>query len=247
MEVYRYDASARRAGLHLLRAERGRGRRGVGRGSCQRSILRWQAARIPGWETSLYPKRPLSEDGSRAFFESFDPLVLADTNGRLDVYEWEQAGTGGCEEADTAFVPSAGGCLYLISSGTSSADSEFVDASADGADVFIRTAQSLLSQDPGLYDIYDARIEGGFPPHPPPPSPCEGEACQSPPAPPPFPTPASSAFNSKGGNAKGGPAARNCPKGKRKVRRKGKTRCVAKHERNHKNHHRARHTQGRSR
>ena len=55
-----------------------------------------------------------------------------------------------------------------------------IDATPSGSDVFIKTASSLLPQDPGLVDIYDAREGGGLPLPPPPPPPCEGEACQGP-------------------------------------------------------------------
>ena len=206
------------------------------------NLVSWQAARIPGWESSLYPTRVLSEDGRRVFFESFEALVLGDTNGKADVYEWEEAGAGSCKEKDAAFVEASGGCLYLISAGTSGADSEFVDASADGQDVFIRTAQSLLPQDPGLFDIYDARAAGGFPAPPTPKPECEGEACQSPPAPPQDPTPASSTTRGQGNVDEGSPG-KKCPKGKRKVRQGGKTRCVAKQKRHHR---RAQGSQGRA-
>jgi hypothetical protein len=160
----------------------------------------WAAGLIPGWETQWYPSRVLSADGKRLFFESFDGLVARDTNGREDVYEWEQAAGGKeCEEVGAeTFVAGAGGCLSLISSGLSPGDSEFIDASASGSDVFFSTASSLLPQDYGLIDIYDAREGGGFPAPPQPQPPCEGEACQSPPAAPNDATPASSSFEGQG-------------------------------------------------
>src|SRR5258708_38412785 len=86
------------------------------------------AARLRGWETSLDPLHPLSEDGRRIFFESFEPLVLADTNGKADVYQWEQAGSGDCKEGLASDVPAPGGCIHLISEGKSPADSEIIDA-----------------------------------------------------------------------------------------------------------------------
>ena len=39
--------------------------------------------------SSFYVQRNLSESGGRLFFQSPDALVPADSNGRLDVYEWE--------------------------------------------------------------------------------------------------------------------------------------------------------------
>ena len=53
----------------------------------------------------------------------------------------------------------------------------FIDASADGTDVFFLADDSLVSSDPGSVDVYDARIGGGFP-DPPVPMPCVGDACQ---------------------------------------------------------------------
>ncbi|HEU4906971.1 MAG TPA: hypothetical protein VFT19_12770 [Solirubrobacterales bacterium] len=148
------------------------------------------AAWIPGWERELYAARVISDDGNRVFFNAVDALVPRDTNGRLDVYQWEAEGTGSCDEA--------GGCISLLTTGKSSAYSEFIDASADGSDVFVRTESSIHPDDPGLMDIYDAREGGGYPPPPPPPLPCLGDACQNVPEPPRDPTPASAGFRGAG-------------------------------------------------
>jgi hypothetical protein len=207
----------------------------------------WTAATIPGWEVEFHPDRLLSADGNRLFFESFDGLVPRDTNGKEDVYAWERAtdkqdclSTLGGEVFLGEDPAASGGCLSLISSGQSSADSEFLDASRSGDDVFFTTAKSLLPQDYGLLDVYDARVDGGFPPPPAPKPPCEGEACQPPISPPNDPTPGSASFqgsgNLKPGNTK---RSRPCPKAKRRVRKAGRARCVAKHRRAH--HRRAHH------
>jgi hypothetical protein len=194
------------------------------------------AAMIPLPQTQLYSPRALSEDGQRAFFNSYDSLVLSDTNGKEDVYQWEAPGKGTCSESSPTYSPPNGGCLALISSGESPADSEFLDASASGDDVFFTTDQSLLVQDYGLIDAYDARVEGGYPPPAGPPAACEGEACQGPLAPPDDPTPASSSFQGAG-NAQEGKARSRCAKGK--VRRKG--RCTST-KRQHKRANRNRRT-----
>jgi len=149
----------------------------------------WAAAWIPPWENEFHPSRVLSDDGNHLFFNSFDPLVPQDTNGVQDVYQWEAQGTGSCQKVE--------GCLSLISTGDSQRKSEVVDASADGRDVFIRTASSLDPRDPGLYDIYDAREGGGYPLPLSPPA-CLGDACQSVPAAPNDPTPASAGFKGAG-------------------------------------------------
>jgi hypothetical protein len=185
----------------------------------------WGAAQLPPYETDLYGSRVVSDDGSRIFFNSYEALVPNDTNGKADVYEWEKPGAGDCVEGGATYSSLNDGCLNLISSGESPTDSTFVDASADGRDVFFTTASSLLPQDPGLIDIYDARAGGGYPPPANPPGPCEGEACQAPPTPPNDPTPASAAFEGPG-NVREGSKPR-CAKGK--ARRKG--RCAAKKRR----------------
>lgn len=185
-------------------------------------------------ENDLYSPRVLSADGQRLFFDSFDALLPRDTNGKKDVYEWESAsGAKECEEKGAElYVASSEGCLSLISSGQSPNDSEFRDASSNGGDVFFTTNASLLPQDPGLIDVYDARANGGLPAPPAPPGPCQGEACQFAPPPPNDPTPSSASFRGAG-NLK--PASR-CAKGR--VARKG--RCVAKKRKQAKKHKRSR-------
>jgi virginiamycin B lyase len=189
--------------------------------------------------------RSLSEDGNRVFFESTDALVPADINGMggcptvgselqrysacQDVYEWEAKDEGTCEsEAQN------GGCLYLLSSGQSPEPSFFVDASIDGAHAFIITRSGLVGQDRDqLYDVYDASAGGGLASQSEvEPVPCEGEACKAGASTPSaFESPGSASFLGPG-NPKGQSQPR-CPKTKRRVSSKGKTRCVAKHRKRH--------------
>lgn len=220
-EVFLYDAAAN-GGEGELRCVscNPSGARPVGRAAetyLNGAATYWVAAQIPAWESQLYPERALSTDGSRLFFESYEALSLRDTNGKKDVYQWERAADEkACEDQGAElFVAGAGGCISLISSGESAEDSEFLDATPDGSDVFFATGASLLAQDPGLVDVYDARVNGGFPPLGPPKAPCEGEACQSPPAPPDAPTPSSSAFRGQGNPV----AALNCSFAARKARK----------------------------
>jgi DNA-binding beta-propeller fold protein YncE len=149
---------------------------------------------VPAWENNQYASRALSANGRRLFFESSDALSPLDTNHATDVYEWEQAEEGKCTEASAGFDPASGGCVELISSGKGQRESLFVDADPEGKNAFFTTLSSLVPQDPGLIDVYDAREGGGFPPPPPRKVECEGEACQSPPGAPGVLTPASSAF-----------------------------------------------------
>lgn len=166
------------------------------------------AAQLPTEQTELYAApRVLSEDGKRAYFESLEALVPSDTNGVQDVYQWEAPGSGECTEASPAYAAPDGGCISLISSGESPTPSEITDVSPDGNDVFFATAASLLPQDTGLIDIYDARTEGGFA-QPLKVAACEGEACQGPYVPPNDPTPSSSAYQGPGNPKQPPPAAR---------------------------------------
>ena len=169
----------------------------------------WSAAWLPTSRHSTHLTRILSDDGKRLFFHSFDALVPQDTNGAQDVYEWEAQGKGDCEKP--------GGCISLISTGESPEESEFIDASEDGRDVFIKTASSIAPQDTELIDLYDARVGGGYPPPPPAPTPCVGDACQSAPEPPHDPTPASAAFRGAGNPAPG--AAGSCARSARKAQK----------------------------
>jgi NHL repeat len=187
------------------------------------------AAVDPPHQTFL--TRNLSADGKRVFFESVDPLLPSDTNGIRDVYEWEAKGSGSCETESQN-----GGCLYLLSSGTSSAPSNFADASVNGDHAFIYTSQQLVPGDHDqLTDIYDASTGGGLASqHELTPPTCSSTACQANPAPPPDQPTASSVFSGQG-NVKPKPAARKCAKGRRKVRHAGKVRCQKAHKQ-HKHH-----------
>jgi hypothetical protein len=129
----------------------------------------WLAGNIPGWTSqslvsALFQSRYLSDNG-RLFFNSPDSLVPQAANGKENVYEYEPANVGSCESP-------SGGCVSLISSGTSSRESAFLEATPSGNDVFFLTASQLLPQDTdSAFDIYDARV-------------CStGSPCQSPPPP----------------------------------------------------------------
>jgi hypothetical protein len=129
---------------------------------------------------AAYKPRVLAADASRVFFDTEDSLVPQDTNGRPDVYEWETAGVGTCARP--------GGCIQLISTGRSAEASTFLDASADGSEAFFLTAESIYPLDPGSFDVYDARVGGGFT-LPSAPVPCIGDACQVLPSAPEDPVP----------------------------------------------------------
>ena len=108
------------------------------------------------------------------------------------MYEYESDGSGTCTRA--------GGCRYLLSSGTSDASSFYFDNTPSGSDALFVTSQQLVPTDTdGAYDIYDARVDGGFPAPKPPPPPCVGESCKPPPkSPPPLPVVATITFGGAG-------------------------------------------------
>lgn len=121
--------------------------------------------------------RILSASGAQVFFETPESLLSADSNGVDDVYEWEAVGYGSCERATAD-----GGCLYLLSTGTSPEPSHFADASVSGEEAFIFTAQSLVGQDQDeLVDVYDVRIDGGLASQrATPAASCSGDECKAP-------------------------------------------------------------------
>jgi hypothetical protein len=149
---------------------------------------------VPISNSYVYQPRLISPDGERVFFDSEVPLVPQDTNDAQDVYEWERDGAGSCHES--------GGCVYLLSGGTSSTASWLLDASESGDDVFIITRAQLVPQDKNEnYNVYDVRVGGVQPLSP---SICSGTGCQGvPPAPPLFATPATVTFGGVGNFAPG--------------------------------------------
>lgn len=183
-------------------------------------------------QSNLVP-RNLSQDGSRLFFQTSERLVGSDLNNAVDVYEWEAAGAGSC--TNTA---QHGGCLFLVSTGTSPQPSRFSDASASGDDVFFFTMQGLVGQDKDeLQDLYDARVDGGLPAqNAPPANPCaSAEACHGSPSSEPGQTSVGSATFSGPGNP---PPKKPCKKKQCKCKKK-KCHQKDKHKRRHKDKTRA--------
>ncbi len=198
-EVYAYDAATR--ALNCLSCDP-TGARPIGPSAIPAGD--WIGGSYGGsglMEAQYLPRVISDEDGhARVFFDSANPLVSNDTNGVQDVYEWEEAGRGSCQ--------SAVGCTALISSGTSSEESLFLDAGANGDDVFFLTRAQLTAQDhDNLLDIYDARaphVPGeavGAPSALAVTAPCEnGDACRPAATPQPtvFAAPPSATFNGAG-------------------------------------------------
>jgi hypothetical protein len=170
-----------------------------------------------GVGTANHSNRLLTEGGRYAFFSTKEPLLPEDTNSAYDAYEYD----------------SIAGEVHLLSSGTSPSDSFFAEASPDGHDVFIFTTEKLVGWDfDTSYDLYDVRVDGGFPEPSPHPDVCHGESCRR--APPAVPLAAGAGSSSPGpGNAK---PPRRCPKGYRPVKRHGKSRCLKRHNKHKQAH-----------
>jgi hypothetical protein len=112
----------------------------------------------------------LSNDGDTVFFASTDELLPAAANVLertprnpiYDIYEWHA------------------GVLSLISSGTSASSDFLLGSSSSGSDVYFMSGPQLVPQDgESGAQIYDARLEGGFPASAAP-APCTSpETCRS--------------------------------------------------------------------
>ncbi len=153
-----------------------------------------------------YTPRNFSEDGTRLFFDSEDALVPQDSNGRPDVYEWEQPAAqpepdDSCTRSSSSFSESNGGCIFPISDVAGDYESFFLDASPNGNDVFFATEDQLVPADTDFHiDVYDARVGGGFPVAVEPPPCNNGDSCKGPVSPQPsvFGAPASATFSGAG-------------------------------------------------
>jgi len=164
-------------------------------------------------QVTTHLSRALADDGRRVFFSSAQALVAADANGKVDAYEYD--------------APS--GTVRLLSSGRDVDDALFMDASASGDDAFFLTRARLVGWDVDqAYDLYDARVGGGFPEPPASPAPCAGDACRG------LPSAVAPLLPALGSVALAGgerarpfpPRARRCRRGFVKKRVRGKRRCV---------------------
>ncbi|MBS1868399.1 MAG: hypothetical protein JSS99_01935 [Actinobacteria bacterium] len=176
-----------------------------------------------GAVTAMHLNRSLTDDGRWAFFNTREALVPGDVNGRVDAYEYD----------------TLTGEPRLLSTGKDPSDSYFLDASADGRNVFILTRQQLNGWDnDGNYDVYDVRVNGGVP-DPVAPTVCTGDGCQGAQGSvPPGAVPGSRDLHSAGNvkQAKPRHRVRKCRRGTVRKKVKGRIRCVKK-RRAHRHHH----------
>lgn len=206
-QVYRYDAQSE----HLERISIGQqgyddnGNDGVGDANIVSAINGFSLNSNIGRSDPT-----MADDGSRIFFESPIGLAPDALNDQpmpgephqfaQNIYEWEQSGSDGCVQPE--------GCVALISDGLDTHKAAhgsavlLLGSDASGDNVFFETADQLVPQDDNsAVDVYDARVDGGFP-APASPSVCEpetvlvGETCRhSTSEPSIFTTPASLAFS----------------------------------------------------
>ena len=214
-EVYRYDAESE----ELTCVSCGPGA-GPATGNARLASITIYGVGGVAPATTNSPVESLTSDGETLFFESSEGLVPQDGNEARDVYRWKQ-GEG----------------ARLISTGQSTSDSALYAVSPDGSNVIFATREQLLPEDENGSSIrlYDARVNGGFPP----PEetvtePCAGDTCQgAASAEPEAPNVASSSLNG-GGNVVQKP---KCGRHSRRVVRNGSERCVRSHHRRHRSAH----------
>ncbi len=131
----------------------------------------------------------LSDDGSRVFFETPEALVSGDVDGVNDVYEWRAEGGG---SSSVALISSGQSSQFSVSESTLTttfgpAPNILLSVTPDGKDAAFLSEDVLVAGagEGGTPAIYDARVNGGFPP-PAGPGVCVEEACHpnaGPPAP----------------------------------------------------------------
>jgi hypothetical protein len=160
----------------------------------------------------------ISDDGAYVFFQSETAFTSRALNKQVAGCASEDE-EGRCTETFNAnnVYEYHEGHVYLISDGQDRNAVEknsavsLVGASPSGADVYLTTADPLVAQDTDTQqDVYDARIDGGFP-APAVSTPCQPDQCQGELSPPPsFQSPASLAFSGPGDLAApaGEPAAK---------------------------------------
>jgi Tol biopolymer transport system component len=127
------------------------------------------AALISGANTNTadQTERPVTlTPNGRLYFYSVDPLATGAVEGTRNLYQWEH-GQVSLVATEPVETPS-------VNEGRTRTANFFAGASADGGDVFFATNARLLPGDPDeRWDVYDARVGGGFPEPPAPPAPCD--------------------------------------------------------------------------
>jgi hypothetical protein len=172
----------------------------------------------------------ISDNGKIIAFITEEPLSPLDGNKAGDAYYWSE---GAPEDEHVQ------GRVALISTGAARGGSERVAVDGSGDDIYVETPAPLALADADtLNDVYDARINGGFP-NPVPTCSVSAEACQPPPRSAPTGMAPGSTQPTPGNPP---PAKKTCPKGK--VLKKGK--CIKKATKKNKKHHKKSHKRANS-
>jgi hypothetical protein len=172
--------------------------------------------------------RWVSEDANSVTFTTKEPLLPGDTNGAEDSYLWRD-----------------GALYHLPGTSPTSVQAKAIRPilSHDGSTIAYHSSERLTASDiDTVEDVYVLRPGGGF--ATPVTTVCQGESCQGAPSTLSGEIGATTGSGGSAGNA--APTAAKCPKGKRKVRRGGKARCVkpAKHKKKSANKRRTSSKQG---
>ncbi len=197
-DIYRYDAETG-ALTRLSTGADGQGGNEPGQ-NAQITPIAYDTVTYP---IRRSPRVVMTDDGGSVVFTTSEALSSRDTNGTVDAYLWHQGGASLISSGKPSLDgPIAGG-------GDAFGTSNLVLAliSPSGRDVFFATTAQLLPSDiDTVVDIYDARVDGGFAPKPPP-TPCAGDACQGGrSAPPPDATPGSTSSTGQNGPPQTTPA-----------------------------------------
>ena len=192
----------------------------------------------------------VSENGEFAFFTTISELVPQDVDGEIpaeyngqntggyinvgghsspstDVYEWRAGGVDGCGVVE--------GCLSLITDGRGGYLNLLLGVADEGRDVFFYSRSLLSPLDHGIEgsigegNVYDARVDGGYPGPVSRAVECEGDACSTPPSPPVDSTPSSFTFTGMGNVVKepaSGKVVKKSVKCKKGYAKNKKGKCV---------------------
>lgn len=176
-QVFEYDALTG----SLVRVSVGQnGFNDDGNTAVQNATIRspnYEFSDLPG---SYWSSLTVSADGSFVFFESGDGLTpqalndvtfgvneFGETHYMQNVYEYHEGNVSLISDGQDIGHNILGESLVHL---------DGTDES--GRDVFFETEDGLVPQDTnGHVDVYDARVDGGFPSPPAPPA-CSGDACQ---------------------------------------------------------------------
>jgi hypothetical protein len=198
-QLYRYDARA---------GERGEPgaltRISIGEGGFNQdgNVAAVAVAASPSYSTidlAVPPPGSITDDGSKVFFSSNAALTSGALNDACALVV-----EGACSTLASNVYEYENGHIHLISDGQDrhavlgGSAVTLIGANPSGSDVFFTTADRLVAEDTDTQtQIYDARVDGGFP-APSPSASCSSD-CQAPPgAPPGFTTPASALVSGDG-------------------------------------------------